>query len=118
MSFLLRREIHPTPLSELDFDDYGEEEEEEEEDDELLEDLSSRRRRRRSRRVKREDVSDAISRNITRILEGLLKNYDKTERPAFRTGECSRICLGVRPYKNNYFLIYMQAGRRRSPSTS
>ena len=39
------------------------------------------------RRVKRGDVSDAVSRNITRILEGLLKNYDKTQRPAFIKGE-------------------------------
>ena len=46
-------------------------------------------RRRRRRRAKREEssVSEAISSNITRILEGLLKDYDKTERPGFKTGK-------------------------------
>ena len=46
-------------------------------------------RRKRRRRAKREEssVSEAISSNITRILEGLLKDYDKTERPGFKTGK-------------------------------
>ena len=48
----------------------------------------SRRRRRRSNSKSEESVSDAISSNITRILEGLLKDYDKTERPGFKTGKC------------------------------
>ena len=38
------------------------------------------------RRVKREDISAALSKNITMILEDLLKDYDKTERPAFKQG--------------------------------
>ena len=39
-------------------------------------------------RGRREDsVSDALSRNITMILEDLLMDYDKTERPAFKTGQ-------------------------------
>ena len=38
------------------------------------------------RRQKREDISDALSANVTMILEDLLKDYDKTERPAFNTG--------------------------------
>ena len=40
------------------------------------------------RRVKREptSVSDALSSNITEILESLLKDYDKTARPAYRKG--------------------------------
>ena len=37
-------------------------------------------------RVKREDISAALSKNITRILEELLKDYDKTERPDFSKG--------------------------------
>ena len=46
-------------------------------------------RRKRRRRAKREEssASEAISSNITRILEGLLKDYDKTERPGFKTGK-------------------------------
>ena len=47
----------------------------------------SRSRRRRSTSKSEESVSDAISSNITRILEGLLKDYDKTERPGFKTGK-------------------------------
>ena len=38
-------------------------------------------------RVKREDISAALSKNITRILEELLKDYDKTERPEFSKGQ-------------------------------
>ena len=39
-------------------------------------------------RVKRSgsDMSAALSRNITKILEALLQGYDKTERPAFKYG--------------------------------
>ena len=42
--------------------------------------------RRQKRRTKREptSVSEALSSNITEILETLLKNYDKTERPNMR----------------------------------
>ena len=48
--------------------------------------------RKRRRRAKREEssVSEAISSNITRILEGLLKDYDKTERPGFKTGKSAK----------------------------
>ena len=35
-------------------------------------------------RNKREDLSDALSQNITMILEDLLKDYDKTERPTYK----------------------------------
>ena len=40
------------------------------------------------RRVKREptSVSKALSDNITIILESLLTDYDKTERPAYKKG--------------------------------
>ena len=38
------------------------------------------------RRVKREDFSAALSKNITVILEDLLSGYDKTERPSFKQG--------------------------------
>ncbi len=37
-------------------------------------------------RRKREDLSDALSKNITLILEDLLQDYDKTERPDFKKG--------------------------------
>ena len=42
-------------------------------------------------RVKREDISAALSKNITMILEDLLKDYDKTERPAFKQGTIYRV---------------------------
>ena len=45
-------------------------------------------------RVKREDISAALSENITMILEDLLKDYDKTERPAFKQGT-----FWTRPFK-------------------
>ena len=35
-------------------------------------------------------LSKAVSANITRILEDLLKNYDKTERPSYQDGEISK----------------------------
>ena len=58
-------------------------------EDDLDIDLGQRSLRRKRRRAKREEssVSEAISSNITRILEGLLKDYDKTERPGFKTGK-------------------------------
>ena len=38
--------------------------------------------------VKREEGAQAaLSENITMILEDLLNNYDKTERPSFKHGE-------------------------------
>ena len=48
------------------------------------------RGRRGRQRVKREDISAALSKNITMILEDLLKDYDKTERPAFKQGNSVR----------------------------
>ena len=48
----------------------------------------------RTRRAKREvSLSDAFSKNITMILEDLLKDYDKTERPAFRKGKAFETTL-------------------------
>ena len=45
---------------------------------------------REKRRTKREhSLSEAFSRNITMILEDLLKDYDKTERPSFQKGKQS-----------------------------
>ena len=55
-------------------------------EDDLDEGQRSLRRRRRAKREE-SSVSEAISSNITRILEGLLKDYDKTERPGFKTGK-------------------------------
>ena len=47
----------------------------------------NRRQSQSGGRVKREDISAALSENITMILEALLKNYDKTERPSFKQGK-------------------------------
>ena len=57
-----------------------------EDEDDLDKGQRSRKRRRRAKREE-SSVSEAISSNITRILEGLLKDYDKTERPGFKTGK-------------------------------
>jgi hypothetical protein len=40
------------------------------------------------RRVKRTDsnMAEQLSKNVTKILEGLLKDYDKTERPSYKSG--------------------------------
>jgi len=40
------------------------------------------------RRFKRTDASlaEQLSKNVTKILEDLLKDYDKTERPSFKKG--------------------------------
>ena len=48
---------------------------------------------RYKRRTKREptSVSDALSSNITEILESLLNDYDKTERPAYNKGKYKSI---------------------------
>ena len=42
---------------------------------------------RASRGIGEESLSKAVSRNITMILEDLLKDYDKTERPSYKEGE-------------------------------
>ena len=44
---------------------------------------------RASRGVGEESLSKAVSRNITMILEDLLKDYDKTERPSYKEGKKS-----------------------------
>ena len=73
----------------------------------------SRRRRRRSNSKSEESVSDAISSNITRILEGLLKDYDKTERPGFKTGKCIAYSIDkVARWQN---LIYPHPQTWRNP---
>ena len=61
-------------------------------------------RRKRRRRAKREEssVSEAISSNITRILEGLLKDYDKTERPSYPYGESSTL---ISPVSTNIYYL-------------
>jgi hypothetical protein len=41
----------------------------------------------RVRERREQSEREAISRNITLILEDLLRNYDKTERPAFSRGK-------------------------------
>ena len=43
---------------------------------------------RTSRGLGEESLSKAVSRNITMILEDLLKDYDKTERPSYKEGCC------------------------------
>ena len=48
-------------------------------------------RRRSSRQVGEESLSKAVSKNITRILEDLLKDYDKTERPSFKEGKPTQV---------------------------
>ena len=47
-------------------------------------DVASNRVKRRTKRE--HSLSDAFSKNITMILEDLLKDYDKTERPAYNKG--------------------------------
>ena len=42
---------------------------------------------RSSREVGEESLSKAVSENITRILEDLLKDYDKNERPSYKEGQ-------------------------------
>ena len=32
-------------------------------------------------------MAEQLSKNVTKILEDLLKDYDKTERPSFKTGK-------------------------------
>ena len=62
---------------------------------------------RYKRRTKREptSVSAALSSNITEILESLLKDYDKTERPAYNKGKYKKMksCF---IYNNTYFLLF------------
>ena len=58
-------------------------------------DSTKRGKKRRQRRVKREDISAALSKNITMILEDLLKDYDKTERPAFKQGQATKVKINI-----------------------
>ena len=41
------------------------------------------------------DEADALSQNITMILEDLLKDYDKTERPNFKSGSPTRVKINI-----------------------
>ena len=43
--------------------------------------------KRSSRQIGDDSLSEAVSKNITRILEDLLKDYDKTERPSYKEGD-------------------------------
>ena len=42
-----------------------------------------------------DSLSKAVSSNITNILESLLKNYDKTERPSFQNGEPTKVNVNI-----------------------
>lgn len=53
------------------------------------------KQQQRKRRVKREDISAALSQNITMILEDLLKDYDKTERPSFKQGQATKVKINI-----------------------
>ena len=44
-----------------------------------------------------DSLSKAVSANITRILEDLLKDYDKTERPSYNEGSGRLLILSHRP---------------------
>ena len=59
--------------------------------DEVLLTSPNKEGKKRRQRVKREDISAALSKNITMILEDLLKDYDKTERPAFKQGQATKV---------------------------
>ena len=47
--------------------------------------------KRSSRGIGEESLSKAVSKNITRILEDLLKDYDKNERPSYKEGQSGHI---------------------------
>ena len=68
---------------------------------------------RYKRRTKREptSVSDALSSNITEILESLLKDYDKTERPAYNKGKykMTKSCF---IYNKYFFIILLNFGTK------
>ena len=49
-------------------------------------DPDSSPQKRPSRQIGDDSLSKAVSKNITRILEDLLKDYDKTERPSYKEG--------------------------------
>jgi len=52
--------------------------------------------RRQQSRVKRDEGSQAaLSANITMILEDLLNNYDKTERPSFQQGHATKVKINI-----------------------
>ena len=53
--------------------------------------VSESPRRRSSRQAGEESLSKAVSKNITRILEDLLKDFDKTERPSFKEGKPTQV---------------------------
>ena len=42
-----------------------------------------------------DSLSKAVSSNITNILESLLKDYDKTERPSYQNGEPTKVNVNI-----------------------
>ena len=42
-----------------------------------------------------DSLSKAVSSNITSILESLLKDYDKTERPSYQSGEPTKVRVNI-----------------------
>ena len=56
-------------------------------------DLDSARQTRASSSA--DSLSKAVSSNITNILESLLKDYDKTERPSYQNGEPTKVNVNI-----------------------
>ena len=50
-------------------------------------DQDSSLKKRLGRGIGEDSLSKAVSKNITMILEDLLKDYDKTERPSYNEGQ-------------------------------
>ena len=50
-------------------------------------DQDSSLKKRLWRGIGEDSLSKAVSKNITMILEDLLKDYDKTERPSYNEGQ-------------------------------
>ena len=50
-------------------------------------DQDSGLKKRLGRGIGEDSLSKAVSKNITMILEDLLKDYDKTERPSYNEGQ-------------------------------
>ena len=58
--------------------------------------------KRSSRGIGEESLSKAVSKNITRILEDLLKDYDKTERPSYKEGQI---------FQSGHIFYFHQSGK-------
>ncbi|XP_040574267.1 gamma-aminobutyric acid receptor subunit alpha-1 isoform X2 [Lepeophtheirus salmonis] len=56
---------------------------------------TNRNDRQSKKSKEKETISDTLSKNITMILEDLLKNYDKTERPSFRKGVPTDVKINI-----------------------